>query len=146
MSLLFVAACGDLKFEYDSEQGSESEFRLGGKKDDSEVSLIGQDFFEEQLFPLMAESESDGGCASSGCHLQGDAFLGPPFFRIIPDDPDESWNWAAVRRNEIMEGEFAGSDAILIVDQATAEPPHESFSTWSNEEIELVEEWSELEE
>jgi hypothetical protein len=157
--LLVLSGCGDGDFDLHREGPDASLVDLRGEQDDETEDTAAKTFFVNNLFPLMRTNgtswQSDAsvkGCAGSGCHAVNSAT--PRFFQQDSSDTELSWNYARVRRNIILVGDFASeppaSRTLRSRNLNSSGQPlpqnqrHQSFRNWSNEEMNLINDWTNL--
>ena len=158
--LLFLYGCGDGDFDLNREGPDASIVDLRGERDTDTEETAAKTFFVNNLYPLMRTDgtnwQSDSsvkGCAGSGCHSLNAAT--PRFFQQSPSDTELSWNYARVRRNIVLVGDFASeppasrtlrSRNLNSSGQPLAQNQrHQSFRNWSDAEMDLINDWTNLE-
>jgi hypothetical protein len=137
---LFHLSCGGGDVSIDRSQGIESAVNgVGGTGDNSLV------YFTNTIFPLLIRGQTNAaqGCATPACHAKGSASnSAQTFFQINAASSGESWNWAQVRRNRVVEGTYASSGSQTLKSKKDAN--HNSFSDWSSDEKLKIDGWSAL--
>lgn len=139
------SSCGSGSLKIDRTAGVESTSAANTITPETETAAA---YFTNEIFVLLSRSAETGGCATANeCHLKTSPFSSEQtFFKVDTTSPSETWNWAQVRRNRTIAGNYL-----------TASPPfrgktlktqkdsvHNSFSKWSSEEKTKLDHWTEL--
>ena len=130
---LFLHACGNGDFRINPSAGTKS--TLGG----SGGASTPQEYFEQNLFPLMASSPTKG---CTGCHASGSTtFSGTKPFEVDASSASNSYNWAGARRvDPVSAGDYSDLGDPTLKTQMDAD--HENFQNWEQSDRDMLNEWT----
>jgi hypothetical protein len=135
-----LSRCGSGNFVLDTSQGVASNV-VGNVPAD----VTPEEYFTNNIFPIVKNTSGIKGCALSGCHNVNDSpSHAQTFFQVDPSSASNSWNWASARRTTIVVGPYATSSAIRILTRSSNN--HENFSNWTSAEKTFISTWAALSE